>query len=254
MGWRWWCGGLFVLCNLGCMGFFPFFALSSLSQDNQDQLNSSSEQPVTYYTRLQPPSFDDDTIPPRKHHHHHHRRLENSGLSSQDIHGTPVANSVEIQRSDLLAEVQDSQKTQAKSPPQTQQSFHTLLNNCAKNDLFNELGAGLTIKPSEQAQCTHMQTKYFNTLKNHYSTLQHDHTTLLQDMVAACHTRTDKQALLRSAFFRRLKPTLKGRKQRFLLQQLMQTKPLSRQKLHALLQEPNLGERFYRCQYFIRMP
>ncbi|WP_104696325.1 hypothetical protein [Helicobacter salomonis] len=250
MSWAYWRIGLLGICHLGCMGLFPFFALSSLSQDNQDQLNNSSDQAPTYYTRLQPPDFDTNTTPPEPTA----QDLASQGLSSQDIQGTPLANGVEIQRSDLLAEMQDSQETQAPLPPPTQQSFHALLNNCARNDLFNQLGAGLAIKSSEQAQCTRMQTKYFATLDNHYSTLQHAYTILLQDIVAACHTRASKQAVLQSAFFKRLKPMLKGHKQRLLLKQLTQAKPLSREKLHALLQEPNLGERFYRCQYFIHMP
>ncbi|WP_120944561.1 MULTISPECIES: hypothetical protein [Helicobacter] len=245
MDWRLWCVGVLGLWAWGCMGFFPFFALSSLSSNNQDQLSDftvSKQGDVTYYTRLEPPSFDDIPQTPAQ---------PDIGLSSQDIQGTPIPNSVEIRRSDLLAEVQDTQAQEAKLPPPTQQSFHTLLNNCAKNDLFNQLGAGLKIKASEQAQCARLQQRYFATLEEHYSHLTHSHTTLLQDILGACHTRISKQAVLQSAFFKRLEPTLKGRKQRVLLKELTQAKPLSRQKLHALLQQPNLGERFYRCQYFI---
>ncbi|WP_121021704.1 hypothetical protein [Helicobacter vulpis] len=242
MSWRWWYGGLLGFWAFGCMGFLPFFSLSSLSSDNQDQLSDfsvSKQGDVTYWTRLEPPSFEN--IPPTQ---------SDIGLSSQDIQGTPIPNSVEIRRSDLLAEVQNTQAQEAKLPPPTQQSFHTLLNNCAKNDLFNQLGAGLTIKASEKAQCARLQQRYFATLMDHYSHLQHA-PTLLQDILAACHTRVSKQAVLQSAFFKRLEPTLKGRKQHLLLKELTQAKPLSRQKLHALLQQPDLGERFYRCQYFI---
>ncbi|WP_104624847.1 hypothetical protein [Helicobacter felis] len=238
-----WCVGVFAVFSMGCFGMFPFFPMSALSEDNQNQMDDQTQK-VVYYTRLQPPVFDSSPTPPPK----------DSALSSQNIHGTPINNSIEIRRSDLLAEVQNSKKQEAKKPPLSKQSFHAVLNNCAKDALFNELGAGLSIDPQQKAKCKTLQAHYNNTLNKHYAPLQKSYTTLLQDMVGACHTHADRMALLQSAFFKRLSPHIKNRQQRALLSALKQNKPLSREKLHALLQQPNLGERFYRCQYFIHAP
>ncbi|TSA85962.1 hypothetical protein [Helicobacter mehlei] len=246
---------LVLLGFLGCMGMFLPMFFSSLSQDNQNQLDQFGDDPINgdrqsqevlYYTRLEPPMFEDPSGHPIE---------QDVGLSSQDIRGTAV-NGVEIQRSDLLQEVKDSEQKR-KDKANTPETFHAKLNDCAKNDLFNELGAQLKIKTDEQKRCIRLQNHYFSVLNKHYATINQKKARvliLLQDLVSACNTYPEKQALLKSPFFKRLAPHINTRREKLLYKQLGNAKPLKRDGLHALLTDPKLGERFYRCQYFIHAP
>lgn len=243
---------LFVVCNcLGCMGLFLPMFFSPLSQDNQNQLDLSKDDPqshqVLYYTRLEPPMFDDTPKSPQE---------QSSGLSSQDIRGTPMPNGIEIQRSDLLQEVKNTEQKRVQKPD-SRSSFHTLLNDCAKNDLFNELGAHLNIKADEKKQCARLENRYYGVLNKHYKEIAKRKARvliLLQDLVSGCSTHQDRQAILQSPFFKRLAPHITTRREKAILRHFTTAKPLKRDGLHALLEDKKLGERFYRCQYFIHAP
>ncbi|BCZ17904.1 hypothetical protein NHP190003_11860 [Helicobacter sp. NHP19-003] len=265
---------------IGCMGMMPFMmmpTMSGLSSDNEDNLKQThhglfddddDDGPPVYYTRLDPVMLDTPEEQAQKEQANLEKQLggkvkepkkpqvgQTSGLSSQDIQGTPMPNGIEIKRTQVMEELKSTQQAYAKEPKKIQESYHTLLNYCAKNALFNELGAHLIIRASETKQCARMQKAYFVVLSQHYSQIKpiNQPKVALHDIIVGCDTHIDHQKILQSAFFARLKPDLTSPKDRYLLRRFTHAKPLDGDKLHDLLEDPKLGEKFYRCQYFIQL-
>ncbi|WP_040499290.1 hypothetical protein [Helicobacter suis] len=277
-------GLLCVWIFLGCMGMgalFPMMMMSPLSSDHENSLKQTHQglqaddddddnSPPTYYTRMEPVMLDT----PQEHEKKEEQQLEqqfggkapkkpapaptptDSVISSQDIHGSPLPNGVEIKRSDVLAALKNTQEAYAKNPAKPKESYYTLLNYCAKNDLFNELGAHLIINQAEQTRCKRMQKAYFHVLAEHYQELDQKKqvSVFLHDILLGCSTQIDQQKVLKSAFFKSLRPQIKSYRDKALLKRFLQEKPLDNDKLHALLNDSKLGERYYRCHYFINLP